>query len=264
MKPSWICSAVLFVLVAAGPARADTYIRQVLRTGPMAIAGQQMPGKTDTAVSWLSSGRAYQDHGDGTASLYIAADSAIYLIDHGRKSVFQLNLSQGFPFSALLNAQMGDTNAAGDTLSDEEQKAQEELAAQMSGLAEAMMKSSKVSVEATGEKKKFGSWEAEKYGVDISMGTMQSKGEIWATSAAPEAYHAFQRLAFSQLATSGGFQEVMKEVEKIKGITVYSKSTVSIMGMDVDVETELLEMKETEAPAGTYEIPKGYTLKSTD
>jgi len=38
--------------------------------------------------------------------------------------------------SALADAQMGDTNAAGDTLSDEEKKAQEELAAQMSGLAE--------------------------------------------------------------------------------------------------------------------------------
>ena len=251
-----------FTLVAREQAQADTYLRQVMRTAPMVIYGQSMPGKVDTATSWLTAERAYQDHGDGTATLYLASDSTLYLINHDEKSVYRLDLTAGVDLSQLLGAALPDTNAAGEPLTDAEKKDQEQQKQQMSLMAEAMMKSAKIHVEATGVQKQIGSWNTEQYRVDISMATMESKGELWATPVAPEAYRAYQRLAYSQMAMAPGFEDLLKEISKIKGITVYSKNTMKIMGVDVEVETELLEMKSSAAPAGVYELPKGYALKT--
>jgi len=266
MKPSFrliIATALAFsTLGNADWVQADTYLKQVMRTGAVVIYGQEMPAKTDTATSWLSVDKAYQDHGDGTASLYVASDSLLYLIDHKEKSVFQLDLTKGMDIAALMGSYMSDTNEAGEPLTEAEKQEQEEAAAEMALLAEAMMRSSTVNVAATGEKKTFGAWEAEKYTIDITMATMESKGEMWATAAAPEAYQAYQKLAFSQMAMSPGFGDLMNEVSKIKGITVFSKSTMKIMGVEVEVETELLEMREAGAPAGTYELPDGYPIKA--
>lgn len=257
-------SLALSPLAITQVVRADTYLKQVMRTDSVVIYGQVMPAKTDTAYSWLSGDRAYQDHGDGTASLYVASDSTLYLIDHNEKSVFQLDLTEGMDVSALLGAYMSDTNESGEPLTEAEKQEQEEAAAEMALMAEAMMQSSTVAVAATGEKKTFGAWEAEKYTIDITMATMESKGEMWATAAAPEAYQAYQRLAFSQMAMAPGFSDLMQEVSKIKGITVYSQSTMKIMGVDVKVETELIEMKDAPAPAGTYELPEGYPIKAPE
>jgi hypothetical protein len=248
--------------VAWQQAQADTYLRQVMRTAPMVIYGQSMPGKVDTATSWLSAERAYQDHGDGTASLYLASDSTLYLINHDEKSVYQLDLTKGVDISQLLGAALPDTNAEGKPLTAAEKKDQEQQKQQMSLMAEAMMKSAKIHVEATGAQKRIGSWSTEQYKVDISMATMESKGELWATPVAPVAYQAYQRLAYSQMAMAPGFEALLSEISKIKGITVYSKNTMKIMGVDVDVETELLEMKSSAAPDGIYELPKGYVVKT--
>lgn len=51
---------------------------------------------------------------------------------------------------------------------------------------------------------------------------------------------------------------MFKEMKKIKGIAVLTISTSSGMGAEIKSADELIEVKETTAPAGIYEIPKGY------
>jgi hypothetical protein len=60
------------------------------------------------------------------------------------------------------------------------------------------------------------------------------------------------------LAGMPGMQESLKEIEKIKGVMVYSESSGSAMGANVTSTEELLEIGDKTPPAGAYEIPKGY------
>ncbi len=249
-------------LAGVKPVCADTFLKSVLRTGPVVIMEQEMPGQVDTATTWIAADKAYQSHGDGTASLYHSSDSVFYLIDHGNRSVFVVDLTEGMDFAAMMGVQMSDTNEAGQPLSEAEKREQEEAIMQASLLAQSMMESATVSVEATDETKTFGTWEAKKYTMDFTIAGMQSTGELWAAAVAPEIYKAYQRLAYSQMAASPGFHRLLEELAEIEGVTVYSKNTMTIMGVNMDVETELLEMSEADAPEGIYELPADYTVTS--
>jgi len=55
-----------------------------------------------------------------------------------------------------------------------------------------------------------------------------------------------------------GFQEMLEEMKKIKGIAVLTVSTSSAMGAEVKSTEELIEVEKKSAPSGTYEIPEGY------
>ena len=131
-------------------------------------------------------------------------------------------------------------------------------------MAKALMQSATVEVEATDETKTIGAWETKKYTLDLSIAGMQSKGELWVTPAAPDLYRLFQQLAYSQLAASPGFDRLLEEMSEVEGVTVYSKSTMTIMGVNVDVETELLDMSEADAPQGIYELPEDYKINTSE
>ena len=51
-------------------------------------------------------------------------------------------------------------------------------------------------------------------------------------------------------------------MKKIKGVPVFTETTMNMMGMQMKSTQELLEFKQGTAPKGTFGIPKGY--KKTD
>jgi hypothetical protein len=61
------------------------------------------------------------------------------------------------------------------------------------------------------------------------------------------------------MASQPGFDKIIAEMKKIKGVVVSQTGTVSVMGNDVTTTTQLLECEDKAAPAGTYELPAGYT-----
>ena len=89
------------------------------------------------------------------------------------------------------------------------------------------------------------------------MGTT-SDFEIWATEDVKIDYELYRNLAFSIMGQTPGIEDMMKEMEKIKGIVVLQEGTMSMMGTDVKSTQELLEVSDKSAPAGTYEVPSGY------
>ena len=259
-----LLSVCLAMSAAPRPVLADTFLKSVMRTGPLVIMGQEMPGQADTSKTWIGGDRAYQDHGDGTAALYLAADSLYYLIEHDNRLARMIDLTEGVSLSALLDVELPDTNEAGEPLSTEERVEQQKALADMALMARAIMDSAKVEVEATDQTKTIGAWETQKYTLNIAIGGMRSQGEVWATSTAPHIYQAYQRLAYAQMAASPNFERLLEEISKIKGVTVYSRSTMNIMGVDVDVETELLELSNVDAPEGLYELPEEYDVITSD
>ena len=55
----------------------------------------------------------------------------------------------------------------------------------------------------------------------------------------------------------------LKEFAKIKGFQVATELTADIMGASMRTTTEVVEIVEQAAPAGTYDPPAGYAQKAT-
>jgi len=126
----------------------------------------------------------------------------------------------------------------------------------MKGFAQMMQP--KVSVTETGETQKIKNWKCKKYIMTMKMMGTTSNSEIWATEDIKIDYELYMTLGLSMMPKTPGLDKMLEEMKKIKGLTVLSTATTSMMGTDVKNTQELLEVAEKSAPGGTYDIPGGY------
>ena len=166
------------------------------------------------------------------------------MIDHTKMRYTEMPIdSKGDIFASAI---------AGSDLSNEEQAEAKKM---MEGFA-TMMKP-KVSVTHTGETQKIKNWNCKKYIMTMSMMGTTTKFDTWASEDVKIDYELYRNLTFSVMGQTPGIEDMMKEMEKIKGIVVLQEGTMSMMGTDVKSTNELLEVSEKSAPGGTYDVPGG-------
>jgi hypothetical protein len=147
--------------------------------------------------------------------------------------------------------------AAGDD--PEMAEAKKKMPAFMKNLMKGAMGSMSAKVTETGETKKIGSWNCRKYLIEMDMGMAgKTNSEAWATEDLKIDYSLYFTSANAMLASQPGFDKIVKEMQKVKGVIVYSTAKISVMGSDVTSTTELLECSDKSAPAGNYDVPAGY------
>jgi hypothetical protein len=225
--------------------QADVYIKQKNHTDGFSMMGQSQPAKDDLFVTWMSKDKARMDHGEDSSIIIRMDKKVMYMIDHTEMRYTEMPIdSKGDIFSSAI---------AGSDLSGEEQAQAKKM---MEGFSK-MMKP-KVTVKATGESKKIKNWNCKKYEVSMSMMGTTTEFETWATEDIQIDYELYRNLTFSVMGQTPGVEDMMKEMEKIKGVVVLQEGTMSMMGTDVKSSQELLEVDEKSAPAGTYEPPSGY------
>jgi len=239
----------LFLVVACVvvplAAQADVYIKQKNHTDGFSIMGQSQPAKDELLVIWMGKDKARLDQGDDTSIIIRMDKKVMYAINHA-----EMKYSE-FPYSEtgdILSAAI-----AGSDLSGEEQAQAQKM---MKGFAQMMQP--KVSVTETGETQKIKNWKCKKYIMTMKMMGTTSTSEIWATEDVKIDYELYKTLGLSMMPKTPGLDKMLEEMKKIKGLTVLSTGTTSMMGTDVKTTQELLEVSEKQAPAGTYEVPTGY------
>lgn len=239
------CGFVVVALLAlSAPTAADTFIKQSAHTDAFAVMGQEQPAKDDTTITWLAEDKAYMLSGDNKAFILRADKGIMYFIDHAAQTYSEM------PLEAL-----GDVKKMAG-IEDDEEAAQ--AAEMMQGLASGMMASMKVTVTPTDEEKKVGDWNTKKYVVEMKMPMGSLTSEIWASKDIKLDYDLFRTISNSFMAMMPGFQNTLKEMEKIEGVSVLSVTETNMMGARVKSTTELLECSEKEAPDGTFDLPEGY------
>ena len=247
-KKSLRAFGLLFVVVCVIvplAVQADVYIKQKNHTDGFSIMGQSQPAKDDMFVTWMGKDMARMDHGEDSSIIIRMDKKVMYMISHAEMKYTEMPIdSKSDIFSSAI--------AASD-LSDEEQAEAKKM---MAGFAK-MMKP-KVTVTATGETQKIKNWNCKKYNMTMSMMGATTKSETWASEDIKIDYELYRSLTFSLLGQTQGVEDMMKEMEKIKGIVVLSSGSMSMMGTDVKSTQELLEVSEKSAPGGTYDIPEGY------
>lgn len=229
--------------LALGTARADVYMKQKIHTGSVTVMGQTQPEKDEIAAYWLGENKARTDHDTGKSTIFLAEKGLIYVIDHNKKTYMEMPLDAG---KAMDEAVAGKGEQG------------RKVAEMMKGMTKGMMGGMTVKVTETGETKKIGSWHCRKYLIDMKMSMGETNSEAWAT----EDLKIDAKLYFTSLnammASMPGFQDMIKEMQKVKGVVAYQVTTAKVMGSDVKTTMELVECADKSAPAGTYDLPEGY------
>ncbi len=241
MKSTFITLSMICLLMVAfaSIASADSYFKQQTYTSAMEMMGQSSPERYDTTETWMTKNRAYTALPENYSFLIKVDENIGISINHNDKSYAVIPLD----FDVLL---------AEATKSAEEAEEAKIMAEQMMGTLD-------VSVTASEETKKINDWNTKKYILEIKMGMMSTTSEIWATQDIDIDYNLYYLATNAMMASFPGFEDLVSEFNKIKGISVLTTGELEMMGTKSTSSNKLLEYKDANPPAGIYEIPEGYT-----
>ena len=246
-----IIAALVCFVFGTVQARADIYMKQKVHTGSFTMMGQTQPEKDEIMVFWLGENKARTDQEAGTSTILLGEKKILYIIDHNKKTYAEMPLD--------LDKMFEEAAAAGAGEDPEMAEAKKKMPGFMKGLMKGVMGDMSAKVTETGETKKIGDWNCRKYLIEMDMGMAgKTNSEAWATEDLKIDYSLYFTSANAMLASQPGFDKIVKEMHKVKGVVVYSTAKVNVMGADMTSTTELLECTDKSAPAGNYDIPAGY------
>lgn len=235
-----LCLSLALVLVLGTAfvpaASADTKMLMKTQTDAYQVMGQSQPAEETEVTFWVGDGRAARSDGDST--LIIRSDEKkLYMVDHTAETYSVMDL----PVDIM-------------SLFPEETRKQ----------MEPMMESMKMSatVEKSGETREINDWSAERWNVTLSnaMG-MKIVSQVWASTEVDVDLDSFRSLSRAMASLQPGFGAAAEELLKIEGVPVLMESDVQMMGSSFGSREELLSASTENAPAGTYDVPEGYTEK---
>ncbi|MCK5055051.1 MAG: hypothetical protein KAT34_00230 [Candidatus Aminicenantes bacterium] len=206
---------------------ADVYIKSKTHTGAIEIMGQKQPAKDDFSETWIGDGIMSTT---SKGSKFIITSEKMIMITDSDKTYVEIALP--FKLSSILP----------------------EGAEQM-----ASMMKMKLSITPNGQTKKIGKWNCTGYDMSLTMMMGALKGVIWASTEVPFKWKKFQDLQkYVQMVS---FIEGLEEYKKVKGYQIASEMSMNMMGAEINVKSEVMEIAEKKAPAGIYSVPAGYTKK---
>jgi hypothetical protein len=237
-----LIAAVL--LAGAVAANAEVYIKQNRHTDAYSVMGQSQLEKNEITITWLAKDKARTDMGEESSIIVLPEKKIMLMINHENMTYTELPLDS----QDMMGAMMGGEQS-------EEAKKAMEMAKKMAG---AFMQSIEAKVTETGETKKIKDWNCRKYIIEVSMAMGKVKSEAWATEDVKIDPRLYFMAANAMMATQQGFENLIKEMQKIKGMIVYQESTSEVMGSEIKMVEEVVEISEKAAPAGAYDVPAGY------
>jgi hypothetical protein len=245
--------AVLVGLVfAAAQARADIYMKQKTHTDAFQMMGKSQPAKDDVMTFWLGENKVRTDMESAkTSSILLSDKKLLYMIDHNKMQYAEMPLD----FDKMIS----DAAAAGAGDDPEKAKAMEKMPGFMKNMMKNAMGDMSAKVTETGETKKIGDWNCRKYLIEMNLGMAgTSMSESWATEDLKIDYTRAFTAANAMMASMPGFEKIIQEMKKVKGVVVYQTAKTKVMGSELTSTTELIEASDKAAPAGNYDIPAGY------
>lgn len=246
-------SLVVFLVGAAavltvGIARADVFMRQQVHRDASQMMGQNQPASDSTQTMWMAAEMMRRDS-DNTSVIVRLDKKMVYFLDNSRKTYFEMPLD--------FEKAMAGMGKSGDSEDKEMQEAMKK--------ARGAFKMS-MTVTDTGERKKIGNWNCRKYIREMSVGMGPVTSEVWATEDLRMDFDLNAQFNAAMMAMQpGGGQSIdqtVAEMKKIEGVPVLTVTNVNVMGSNIRSTEELLEFREGKAPAGIFEVPRGYVKEA--
>lgn len=226
---------LMLVALAMPVYAADVLIKVRTHTDAMSVMGQNAPASDVDNEIWVSPTKMATLSPDTAFIIDLDANVAL-IVNHRTKSYVESPLP--LDFAKLLPPE----------------------AAPMA----AMMQVS-ATVKPTGEAKTIRQWACKGYDVTISMMGMPLTMKVWASTQVPFDVKTFQ--AKMMPAVLQGQMRMnpasVAEFAKIEGYQISSETAGEMMGAKLRTTSDVMEMIEKAAPAGTYQAPAGYTKKTS-
>ncbi len=235
-KSIFLTPIILIILVLAfSPftANADHMIKGKKHTDAVEMMGQSQPAKDEDTTTWLAKDKMRQDIGKVTTLIRLDKNK-MYLINHSDKTYSEMNL----PFNI-----------------------EEALPPEAKQMMDAMDISS--SITDTGETQTINNWNCKKYLVEISISmmgmAMPIKMDLWTSKDLGVDLAEFKKLYTEILSLNPTFESFIKDFEKLEGYPVLTEFSMDMMGAQQKYRQEEISAEKIKAPAGTYDLPEGYT-----
>jgi hypothetical protein len=236
-----LAAMALMVMLFSAGASAGTYMKQVIHSDPMEMGGTQIPGSDDTATIWMDKAGACWVNAK-MIIIYRTDKEMIYMLDPATKTYNEISM-----------AAMKEMTSGARSIADSVKRASGDSIPM--NIADMM----KISVTPTSEKKVIGKWKATKYILTMNLPFGTSKTEVWATEDIKIDMTTYNTISNAMMAFMPGFEKMMEELKKIKGVNVFTVTASEAMGGKARQTSEVVECVEKPTPAGIFEIPAGYT-----
>lgn len=233
MRRTLLSLALPLALALAPAAGADTLLTMKNHAQGAAAMGQ--PDRDSEVKVWVSPDSQHLRRDEATVSMLLLFDkNKMYLIDNQAKTYNELDL----PIDFKKLVQGG-----------------EEMAEQMNRMAKM-----DVVIKPSQETKKIGAWTAKKYDVSLSNTTgMKIDSTMWMSQDVGIDTAAFAKMQAHMTSLSPGTGDWVKKISQIPGFPVLTESRVATPRGEIKTTQELAAVDKKPAPAGTYELPSGYT-----
>jgi len=228
-------SVLILVLMVAGAVAADTKIVRASHTDAVEMMGQKRPAQDSEVVVWIGQDRMSRD--DGSTGMIVRLDEKkMYILDHEGRTASAIDLPVDL----------------------------EKLMPPGMGAAMAQMAKFDIKVTPSDETKTIGKWTAKRYDINISNSMMQATTAVWITQDVELDTDTYRRLSTEVMAMQPGLGELAVKMREIGGLDVLSETTTSMMGKQIGSSEKVISVEDGTPPAGTYEIPEGYSLEKFD
>lgn len=227
-----LAALVLTFGLLAPTAQAGTdgfYIESLVKSG--GVMGQ--PPSEQLSKMYMTPTKMKMTTGEGSEMIFDAGSKMLTIISHAKKEYYVVAEKD---FQAMMDMGMA--------------------------MMEGMMGDAAPKVEKTGEKKKIGEWNCEKVIMTLS-GQMAMTQEMWITKEAGIDMDDYMEMT-ELLGQAGMLKKFADEMKKIEGYPIMTKTTMSIMGQNVESESLVKVIKEETFAASTFAAPEGYTKKEGD
>lgn len=229
-----LAAFVFGVAAACLSLSADIYIKTLSHRDPMSTTVGTTPGEDKTTEQWVSDTR-----------MAVISDGLIYIIDMARKTaVFVIPSSKTYVETTLPVDMM---------------KLMPPEVGSMAGMLQY-----RATVKPGGGTKKIGAWNCEGYDIAVSLMGSSMTMKAWATTDVPFDLTNYNEMSAAVLKAQMFLDDgTVKEFAKIKGIQVATEIGGEVMGTQVRMTTEVVEISQKDAPRGIYEVPAGFIKKPT-
>jgi hypothetical protein len=228
-----LCVFFSLVLVLAGFASADYYIKSKVHTDAFAMMGQSQPAKDEISEQWLGDDK-FATITPGMSFVVDMKKNMFYWINHGNKTYVEAKLP--FDFAGIVDPQMAQ-------------------------MMSQMMKMT-VTVTPNGQTKTIGQWNCTGYDVALNMMMMPMKMSVWASTDVPFDIDKFMNFYSNILKAQLRLDDAsIQEMRKVKGYWIATEVNAEVMGAKMHNTTEVVEISKKSPDPSVYSVPAGYTKK---
>lgn len=230
----WACLITAsFLTLSPVLVNGDIYIKKTKHTD-LIIKGKKDSAKDEEGGAWIAKNKFRADEGDKTTIIVRLDLKKIYIINHQTKTYSEADIPV-------------------------------DLEKIISPQAKQMMEIMEVSAKVidTDESEKMKKWKCKKYLIKINASMMEIRmhmtQELWVSKKIGIKLKLYEKYRREILALNPMIENIIDEIQKIEGYPVITKFSMSIMGREVKTYEEVVSVEKKDAPAGTYDVPQGYT-----